>query len=163
VRYIEDLMKQMGQQWVPNSFQFHTLKRRVAMLGSDGMTWEDFDYDPGTMVPAGIPAEEHWKAFTFMMQPGSLLKSTRESGYPKAFAMRRQGDMDLKNFLESIDMGNMYDSIVKGLETEGANVLMQAVKSKMAASGGGGGLSPGTLQKLSMANTEKSGQAAPVQ
>ena len=163
VRYIEDFMKQMGQQWVPDAFQFLTLKRRVALLGSDGMTWEDFDYDPGTMVPAGIPAEEHWKAFTFMMQPGSLLKSARESGYPKAFALRRQGDMDLKSFLESIDMGNMYEEIVKNLRAEGADVMLQAIRAKMSATGGGGGLSPSVLQQLSMANDRKAAPTGEVQ
>jgi len=78
VRYVEAFLKEIGQQFVPNFYQFYTLGRRIQMLGSDGITFEDYDYNPGTMVPAGVPAEEHWRSFQFLVQPGSLLKSSRQ-------------------------------------------------------------------------------------
>jgi hypothetical protein len=151
VRYIEDFMKQVGQQWVPNAFQFITLKRRIQMLGFDGVTWEDVDYNPGTMVPAGVPAEEHWKCFAFMMIPGSLLKSARAPHQAVMVQLRRMGDMDLKNMLEALDLGGLFDSVMKNLEAEGANILLQAIRAKKAGSGGGGGFSPGTLDKVTQA------------
>jgi hypothetical protein len=151
VRYIEDFMKQVGQQWVPNAFQYYSLKRRMQLLGSDGLTWEDFDYDPGTMVPAGDKAEEHWKKFTFMMVPGSLLKSARMPQQALMMQLRRMGDMDLKNMLDSLDLGGLFESVKKNLEEEGANILIQAIRSKQGASGGGGGMLPGALDKVSNA------------
>ena len=151
VRYIEDFMKQVGQQWVPNAFQYYTMERRLQLLGNDGLTWEDFDWEPGTMVPAGDKTEEHWKKFTFMMVPGSLLKSARQPQQALMMQLRRMGDMDLKNMLDSLDLGGLFESIKKGLEAEGANVLLQAMRQKQAGQGGGGGMLPGALDKVSNA------------
>jgi hypothetical protein len=163
VRYIEDFMKQMGQQWVPNAFQFYTLKRRMQLLGSEGLTWEDFDWDPGTMVPYGTPAEEHWKAFTFMMVPGSLLKSARMPQQALMLNLRRMGDMDMKNMLESLDLGGLYDSIKKNLEEEGANILIQAIRQKQAGAAGGGGMLPGAMEKISNATGPSATQTGQIQ
>ena len=151
VRYIEDFMKQVGQQWVPNAFQFYTLERRLQLLGSDGLTWEDFDWNPGTMIPAGTQAEKHWKAFTFMMVPGSLLKSARMPQQALMMQLRRMGDMDLKNMLEALDLGGLFESVKKNIEEEGANILIQAMRAKQAGSGGGGGMLPGGLDKVTNA------------
>ena len=153
VRYIEDFVKQMGTQWVPNAFQFYTMERRMQMLGSDGLTWEDFDWNPGTMVPADIPPAEHWKSFSFMMVPGSLLKSAREPQPQLMLMLRRMGDMDLKNMLDSLDLGGLYQSVVKGIQEEGADILIQAMRAKHAGQGGGGGLLPGGLDQISAATT----------
>jgi hypothetical protein len=162
VRYIEDFVKQMGQQWVPLSFQFYTLKRRVQLLGSEGLTWEDFDWEPGTMVPAGEDVLEHWKRFTFMMIPGSLLKTARQPMEAKFLALRRQGDMDLKNMLDAMDLGNLYESIKTNLEEEGRNIMIQIVRQKMAASGGGGGVLPGAMDKVNNATVAPISTAGPM-
>lgn len=152
VRYIEDFMKQVGQQWVPNAFQFYNLKRRLQMLGSDGLTWEDFDWDPGTMIPAGENKEEYWKKFTFMMVPGSLLKSARMPQQQMMLMLRRMGDMDLKNMLDSLDLGGLYESVIKNLDEEGKDIMFQMAKQKHAATGGGGGTLPGVLNQLAGAS-----------
>jgi hypothetical protein len=66
-------------------FQWYSAPRRIELLGKDGLTREDFDYDPGTMVPAGEPrsdgsrpprmdlALEHHKLFSFQVAPNSWL------------------------------------------------------------------------------------------
>jgi hypothetical protein len=53
VRYIEGFLKELGSQFISNAFQFYTMKRRIHMFGSEGLTYEDFDYEPETMIPAG--------------------------------------------------------------------------------------------------------------
>jgi hypothetical protein len=66
-------------------FQWYSAPRRIELLGKDGLTREDFDYDPGTMVPAGEKrpdgstpprmelAMEHHKLFSFQVAPNSWL------------------------------------------------------------------------------------------
>jgi hypothetical protein len=138
VRYIEGFLKEIGQQMMADVFQFYSLQRRIIMLGSDGMTWEDFDWNPGTMVPAGTPPEEHWRSFQFMVQPGSLLKSSRLQQQQLILGLRGRGDFDRDNTLEALDLGSMKDSVRKNLEQEGREILINIVKQKMAAQGGGG-------------------------
>ena len=38
-------------------YQFYDFQRRIQVLGEDGMTMEDFDFEPGTLVPASMPNE----------------------------------------------------------------------------------------------------------
>jgi hypothetical protein len=149
VRYIEGFLKDIGQQFVPNLFQFYSMKRRIQILGSDGLTFEDFDYEPGTMIPAGVPAEEHWRQFQFMVQPGSLLKSARMPMQALMMGLRRQGDMDRDNLLETLDLGSMKASIKKNLEGEGKEFLINIIRQKMNASGGGGGIPMDALKQIS--------------
>jgi hypothetical protein len=39
-------------------FQYYTAPRRVQMLGEDGITEQDFDYEPGSMIPSHLPGED---------------------------------------------------------------------------------------------------------
>jgi hypothetical protein len=139
VRYIESFLKDIGQQFVPNTFQFYSMKRRIQMLGRDGITFEDFDYDPGTMVPAGVPASEHWRSFQFLIQPGSLLKSSRVPQQMLMLNLRRMGDMDRDNMLEALDLGGMKESIKKNLEAEGKDFLINLIRQKMGGGAGAAG------------------------
>src|SRR5262249_16416711 len=38
-------------------FEFYTTSRRMQILGVDGLTEEDFDYEPGLMIPDHLPGE----------------------------------------------------------------------------------------------------------
>lgn len=40
-----------------NYFQFYDLPRRLRLLGKDGLTPEDLDFDPMNMIPASLPNE----------------------------------------------------------------------------------------------------------
>jgi hypothetical protein len=158
VRYIESFLKDIGQQFVPNLFQFYTMKRRIQTLGEEGKTFEDFDYDPGTMIPAGVPAEEHWRQFQFLIQPGSLLKSSRTPQQMLMLNLRRMGDMDRENMLEALDLGGLAESVKKNLQAEGQDFLINLIRQKMGGAGGGGGVSPEILKGL---NNSPAGGGAP--
>ena len=79
-RLIETFLQRCGQQKVSNIIQFYTAKQRLRLLGADGITWEDFDLDPGKMHPAektadGINREvqsSYWQQFSFQVEPGSM-------------------------------------------------------------------------------------------
>lgn len=51
-RQIEAFMRDLGEITKTNYFQFMSKAHRVAILGDQGIALEDFDYDPGTLVPA---------------------------------------------------------------------------------------------------------------
>lgn len=51
-RILEVFLRELGKMMIANFFQFYTVARRVEILGQDGMDFEDFDFDPGTLVPA---------------------------------------------------------------------------------------------------------------
>jgi hypothetical protein len=90
-RNMEESIRAVGELWKSNFFQFYTASRRMQLLGPDGLTQEDFDYDPGTLIPEsdnevlmkqigvtseGVPyferARWHKDNFTFSVTPYSL-------------------------------------------------------------------------------------------
>lgn len=90
-RLLEFFLREIGEMVKANFFQFYNLPRRVAILGDAGMVFNDFDFDPGSLIPAyskddpnyswdldkSRPRSERarWfhKNFTFTITPNSLL------------------------------------------------------------------------------------------
>lgn len=54
-RVLEVFLRELGMMMRANFFQFYTVARRIEVLGQDGMDFEDFDFDPGTLIPAFTP------------------------------------------------------------------------------------------------------------
>ena len=50
-RNMEASIRALGEMWKSDWFQFATAKRRMQLLGPEGVTEEDFDYEPGTLIP----------------------------------------------------------------------------------------------------------------
>jgi hypothetical protein len=50
-RNMEAGIRDLGEMWKSDWFQFATAARRMQMLGPEGVTEEDFDFNPGTLIP----------------------------------------------------------------------------------------------------------------
>ena len=50
-RNMEAAIRDLGEMWKSDWFQFATAKRRMQMLGPEGVSEEDFDFEPGTLIP----------------------------------------------------------------------------------------------------------------
>ena len=50
-RNMEEGIRLAGEMWKSDWFQFATAKRRMQMLGPDGVAEEDLDFEPGTLIP----------------------------------------------------------------------------------------------------------------
>ncbi len=90
-RLLEFFLREIGEMVKSCFFQFYNMPRRVAILGEAGIAFNDFDFDPGTMIPAMSQQDEgytqeldksrpradraQWfhKNFTFSITPNSLL------------------------------------------------------------------------------------------
>ncbi len=77
-RNMEIALSELAEMLKVGFFQWYNAPRRIELLGKDGLTREDFDFDPGTMVPMGEGsrmerAMEHHKLFSFQVAPGSWL------------------------------------------------------------------------------------------
>lgn len=56
-RNMERSMRDLGEMWKAMAMQYYDVRRRVQVLGKDGITEEDFDYDPENMIPSHLPDE----------------------------------------------------------------------------------------------------------
>lgn len=84
-RNMESSIRDLGELWKFCTFQFTTASKRVQILGASGDVLEDYDYEPGNLVPAEMPNDSEWKGwdrfkrarkhagqFTFQITPYSL-------------------------------------------------------------------------------------------
>jgi hypothetical protein len=138
-RNIEVFLRNLGSQNIFNIFQFYDAQRRMWMLGQEGLTFEDFDSDPGTAIPAGMRPEDHAKSFVFMIQPGSLLNANRMEEAMMYARLRMMGDLDRTTFFQKLDLGLDVDKVEKGLMREvQQGIAMHPPKGKGAGGAPGG-------------------------
>lgn len=57
-RILEFFMTEVAQQYFMNMCQFDTIAKRITQFGPGSATAEDYDYEPGTMIPDDVPGGE---------------------------------------------------------------------------------------------------------
>jgi len=120
-RVLEASLREFAMMSLSNVFQFYTLEDRLAVLGDEGMTFEDADNDAGTMIPAymsqehqkeGKNVERHirakWflKQFTYDVAPGSLLSASEVTDKLLYIQLMRAGLMDIWTLFEKLGIPN---------------------------------------------------------
>lgn len=138
-RLLECFLREVGEMIKSGFFQFYNLPRRVAILGEIGVNLTDFDYDPGTLVPAltredagytpdldaSLPvstrAQAHQANFTFQMTPNSLLSLSQLSRKLTYLQLFKLNLMDPWSLWESLEVPN------GGSPPEGAETIAQRI------------------------------------
>lgn len=131
-RVIEAFMREFATMTAYNIAQFWTLNQRLVTLGADGVTQEDFDYDPATLIPAYVHTEdfgpnggptleaiqrgprsrydrakEFMRQFSFQIAPGSLLAASETSRKMMYLQLARMGLIDHWTLLEVLGIPNV--------------------------------------------------------
>ena len=123
-RVMEAFLREFAMMTLSNFFQFYTTAQRMAVLGPDGMTFEDFDFDPGTLIPdyindseRGQPvrarsnrAQDFLRQFTYQIAPGSLLSASEIEQQLKYLQLSRAGLVDHWTLLEKLGIPNVGEA-----------------------------------------------------
>jgi len=97
--FVEQLLIEAGELALSNVFQFFTAQQRLNILGPDGITMQDYDFDPGTMAPHGQQKRDHWKVFSMQVSQGSLHGASRDREKQITMTMRKMNAISNKEFL----------------------------------------------------------------
>jgi hypothetical protein len=125
-RQIEAFMREMSEMIKVNYFQFLTTTKRVQILGPAGVTLDDFDYDPGKMVPALLPGQDGYtpeldantttadqraqffhKQFIFVVAPNSILAMNAQENKMMRLQLYRMGAYDFWSLHETLETPNI--------------------------------------------------------
>lgn len=162
-RVMESFLRELAMIVLMNFFQFYTVKQRIAVLGPrKGTTFEDFDFDPDTLIPDmlsmgmmdgdGNPLPRYERArtfiryFTYQIAPGSLLAASEVTDKLMYLQLTRMGIMDPATLMEKLAVGNLGlppdfpDGIIPRLQWF---MQQQIGLAPGPASGGGAGGGPG--------------------
>lgn len=123
-RRIEYSIRELADMQKANIFQFYDKKRRMEILGDAGMTLQDFDYDPGNLIPAMQKGDSGYtpeldanrdqkdraqffmQLFTFYVTPNSLLALNAKSEQMKYVQLARAGWCDFWTLMEKLEVPN---------------------------------------------------------
>lgn len=121
-RVMESFLRDFAMKLASNFFQFYDTPRRLAVLGPDGLTLEDYDYDPGNLIPAFLSdddkrsnvvrpvyerAKEFLRNFTYHVAPGSLLNAASITSKLLYVQLARAGMLDVYSCLEKLEIPNI--------------------------------------------------------
>jgi hypothetical protein len=167
-RMMEQSLAEMAEMVKSMILQYYDAPRRLQILGPDGITPQDFDYDPRTMIPSLSPSDagykpeydsrlsridrgmHHQKNFAFTVSPGSflsvsntqqkmyLLQLARMPGAPLIDPWTLLENFDVPN-LGPIPKGSVFDKIQQAQKLG----IYPPSPTMMAQAAGGGGGEPG--------------------
>lgn len=120
-RNMESSLSKLGHLFMCNVFEFYTARRRFQLLGPDGLTPEDFDYDPTNLVPEDVNlpgvlpgasrmerARAHMANFQFSIVPNSVYGITQSSRKMLLIQLARTGfPVSPYTVLEACDVPNV--------------------------------------------------------
>lgn len=113
-RAIEVSLGELAELIKVGFFQYYDTDRRMQILGVDGISLEDFDYDPGNLVPSHLPgdtreqrASVHHRNFTFSVAPNSFLNVSHTTQKMLVLQLLRANLMDPWTAWESFDLANV--------------------------------------------------------
>lgn len=134
-RYMEAFIREFAMMTASNFFQFYTMPMRLAILGPQAIVSEDFDFDPGTLVPDYVADEDfgasgnvtmdalkrgptprvdratHFlRYFTFHIAPASLLASSEIERKLLYLSLSRAGLVDHWTLLEVMGIDNVGEA-----------------------------------------------------
>jgi hypothetical protein len=134
-RNMERSLRDLGEMYKSMTFQFYTAARKVQILGPDGLTEEDFDFEPDSMVPSHFPwqdstkpsgsprhvrAQWHQNNFVFHVTPNSLHQITQMTRKLLFLQLQRSGvPIDPWTLAEVFDIPNF------GKPPDGANTVVE--------------------------------------
>ena len=95
---VETGVNEVGELWTGTALQFYDAARRVETLGMDGLTKEDIDDRPGSLIPEGVNSESHVRKFGFECEQGSLFGFQRQDRISIAAGLRKNRDLSRKKF-----------------------------------------------------------------
>jgi hypothetical protein len=133
-RAMEVYMREVAMITLMNFFQFRTQAQRMAILGPKGVTFEDYDFDPGNLIPdmgdISRPrydrAREFIKSFAFQIAPGSLLSAASVTEKMMYLQLTRMGACDIATMLEKLDVPNI------GVPDEAGSTIFQRLQWQAA-------------------------------
>ena len=132
-RMLEVFYREQGHMFMYNAAQFYTARRKFSLLGRDGMTPYEFDFDPSTFIPRHsndprplLDVARDWlRHISFYVAPSSLLKSAHRTDQMMALTLFREGAIDPETLLERMDFPNIQKVMQRQQQKLQAEMQMQ--------------------------------------
>jgi hypothetical protein len=126
----------IGEMGVANICQFYSAAHRVAILGTQGLSENDFRPIYGEARPSGMKPEEFVRKFAFTIKPDSTLMSQKNEKTAVAFELQKRGILSARGLMRHLDTNFDFDANKKELIEE-AKIKILLAGAAAAATGKG--------------------------
>lgn len=124
-RMLQMFLREVGEMIKVNIFQYYSKSRRIMLLGDAGVSLDDFDYDPDSLVPAMHPTDPDYaeeldfklprdrraqyfhKQFSFYVSPDSVVALHSQDRKMMNLQLSRMGYMDYWTLMETLEVPNV--------------------------------------------------------
>lgn len=124
-RAMEAALRDVAEMLKVNTFQYESQAKRRTMFGDAGLTLDDFDFDPATLIPAMTPGQPGYtpeldesldqadraqffhKMFVFMVAPNSLLAMNAQEQKMLRLQLARMGYYDFWSLMDNLEIPNV--------------------------------------------------------
>jgi len=109
---IETALAELAEMLKSGFFQYYSAPRRMQILGNDGITLEDFDFAPGSLVPFGNGhimdrLKKHHKNFRFSVAPHSFLSLSHTMQKLTMMQLFQRQGIDIYTLWKSMDISDI--------------------------------------------------------
>ncbi len=122
-RRVETFLSESGRIAASHILQFYNAQERMRILGADGVTWEDFDYNPGGMIPAGMAPDKFLEMLSIQVSPGSIHGASKEREQTKSMVLFGRGALSLETLLRKFEVQDVEGEIAR-IENERSRGLI---------------------------------------
>lgn len=151
-RILEGAYKELAEMYLYCIFEFKSLTRRINELGPTAVSNEDFDFEPGTMIPDDIPdgdtgdianqaigldgprplyarCRAMLASAACQFDPSSLLNSSMQQELMKWFLLAKMGYASVFTLMEK--MGQLASFVPAGMDVPADELGRLALQSKL--------------------------------
>jgi hypothetical protein len=176
-RSMEPSMRELGEQMKSMFFQCYTVGRKLQVLGGSGLVEEDYDYEPGSMIPSHLPGEDmtapsrltqiararwHQNNFVFHITPNTVHQITQMRNKMLYVMLYRMGyPIDPVTLAEVLDIPNFGSLDGKDQTVLGRWLQWKEIVGAVAWMQGGGPAAAETLGEKRNPGRPPSGQTGP--
>lgn len=157
-RALEAFMREYAMQMAFNFIQYRTVAERLQIVGPDGLVIEDFDYEPGNLIPAHLgsdfdskgdlklEAKDHIRPredrarelmgyFTYNVVPGTLLKAAKVTDQMMYMQLFRMGILDPWTLMEKLEVPNVGEAPGRTVTERLAAAAQMGLTGQVSAAG----------------------------
>jgi hypothetical protein len=117
-RALTSWVSDIGEMGVSNILQFYSAAHRVAILGTKGLSHNDFRPIYGEAIPSGMKGEDFVKKFQFAIRPDSTLVSQKNEKIAFAMELQKRGILSARGLFSILDSNMDFDKNQKELIAE---------------------------------------------
>lgn len=122
-RRVETFIAEIGKICAGLIIQHYNADQRMHLIGPNSVTWQDYDFKAGSIVPAGMAPDKYWESLSIQVSPGSIHGAAKEREQTKKTILFGRGACSLKTLLTTFEFADPEAEIKQIMSERAAGII----------------------------------------